>query len=162
MIRTTHRRRAFGDLTDSIPGAQSPSAAPIAANLTRLQTTLSTQQRDAIRSAFIPSARPGHTFNAPATAERCDCMINKLDTHLIENGANPVTWQERDGLMARCASDWSSFVSFLVQEVGMPTLRVDSCRPWYERRTLWALAGAALVVGGGVTLAMRMKRRGTR
>lgn len=156
MIRTTHRR-TLGDLTSSQPGQPQPSAAPVASMLTRAMTNLSSQQRDAIRSAFRPTEVAGPTFNAPATQERCDCLINKLDTHLITNGANPISWQERDGLISRCAADWGTFIQFLVQEVGMSSLKVDSCRPWYQRRVLWAVGGTAALLAVGGALLTRKK-----
>lgn len=164
MIRTTHRR-TLGDLTSSQPGSPQPSAPLVSASLVRASTMLSSQQRDALRAAITPTLTviEGPTYNAPATQERCDCLINKLDTHLITGGADPITWQERGGLHARCAADWGTFVQFLVQEAGMPSLTIDSCRPWYQRRTLWAAGGvvAVLAIGGALVFGGG-KRKGKR
>lgn len=151
----------------AVMGQALPQAPLVRANMDRQIFTVLNQHRSTMRAALAPRVPGGGSaatvnFTAPATQERCDCIINKFDAHVVRGGGDPLTWDAREQLLARCGEDFTTFVQVLTQELGLSRQEIDNCMPWYQRRMVWAIGGLATLGLVGVAVFTATRKRGRR
>lgn len=98
-----------------------------------------------------------HTQTPDAAASECDCLVAKLADVATQHGA-VLSAEQAASAHTTCVGDVAGFRQVLATTFGMSFFTLDSCRPFFQRRVVWA-SGAALVLAGVAGWALWKRKR---